>query len=141
MLRQHKTWQQLVSKLRSIVLAVSGGRGLFIVLQQVLKVPKARTENGTRLRLFSEVHTILEDFRLLATELKDRLTRIAELFPSSFPATIGAQDIAGPGMGGVHFVPMPDGSILPILWRSPFLRKMARRCACALGRAWCSFRY
>jgi hypothetical protein len=38
--------QQLVGKLRSMVLAVPGGRGLFSIFQQVLKV---QTENGTRL--------------------------------------------------------------------------------------------
>jgi hypothetical protein len=66
------------------------------------------------------VHAILDDFRLLATDLKDRPTCIVELIPSSFPATIVAQDAAGPGMFGVHFVPMPDGYILPMLWRLPF---------------------
>jgi hypothetical protein len=105
------------------VATVPGGRGLFSVLQQVLKV---RTENGTRLRVFAEVHTILEDFRLLATDLNDCLTHIVELIPSSFPATIGAQDAAGPGMGGVHLVPMPDGSILPMLWCLPFPPEVQR---------------
>jgi hypothetical protein len=119
-----KKWQQLVGELRFMVLAFPGGRGLFSVLQQVLKV---RTENGTRLCLYIVVHTILKDFRLMATDLKDRTTRIVELLPSSFPETIGAQDAAGPGMGGVHFTPMPDGSILPMLWRSPFTPEVQRR--------------
>jgi hypothetical protein len=118
-----KKWQQLVGELRSMVLAVPGGRGLFNVLQQVLKV---RTKNGTRLRLSAEVHTILKDFRLLATDLKERLTRISELIPSSLSATIRAQGDVGPGMDGVHFVPLPGRSILPMLWRSPFPPEVQR---------------
>jgi hypothetical protein len=46
--------------------------------------------------------------------------RIAELILAGTPATIGAQDAAGTGMGGVHFVPLPDGTIAPLLWQSPF---------------------
>jgi hypothetical protein len=30
-------------------------------------------------------------------------------------------------MGGVHFVPQPDGSIQPMLWRSPFPLEVQRR--------------
>jgi hypothetical protein len=112
-----KKWQQLVGEIRSMVLAVPGGRGLFSALHQVLKV---RTEDGTRARLSMEVHAILQDFRSLARDLKNRPTRIAELIPANTPATIGAQDAAGTGMGGVHFVPLPDGTIAPLLWRSPF---------------------
>jgi hypothetical protein len=77
--------------------------------------------------LSAEVHTILQDFCLLATDRNERPTRIAELIPSSLPATIGAQDAAGPGMGGVHFPPLPDGSILPMLWRLPFQPEVQRR--------------
>jgi hypothetical protein len=112
-----KKWQQLVGELHSMVLAIPRGRGIFSVLQQVLKV---RTENETLLHVSAEVHTILEDFCLLVTDLKERLTRIAELIPSSLPTTIGVQDAAGPGMGGVKFVPLSDGSILQMLSRSPF---------------------
>jgi hypothetical protein len=39
-----KKWQHLVGELRSTILAVPGGQGMFIFLHQVLKV---RTENGT----------------------------------------------------------------------------------------------
>jgi hypothetical protein len=110
-------WQQLVGELRSMVLAVPGCRGLFSVLQQVLKV---RTEDDIRARLYIEVHAILRDFRSLARDLKNRPSHIAELIQADTPATIGAQDAAGTGMGGVHFVPLPDGTIAPLLWRSPF---------------------
>jgi hypothetical protein len=53
--------------------------------------------------------------------------RIAKLIPSTILATLGAQDAAGPGMGGVHFVPLPDGSIQPMLWRSPFPLEVQHR--------------
>jgi hypothetical protein len=112
-----KKRQQLVGKLRSLVLAIPGGRRLFSLLHQFLKV---WTEKGTRARLSSEVHTILQDFCSLATDLKNRPTHIAELIPAATPATISAQDAAGTGMGAVHFVPLPDCSITPLLWCSPF---------------------
>jgi hypothetical protein len=63
----------------------------------------------------------------LASDLGERPTRVAELIPSAIPATVGAQDAAGPGMGGVNFVPLPNGSIQPMLWRSPFLLEVQRR--------------
>jgi hypothetical protein len=94
------------------------------VLQLALKV---RLGEGTRLRLTDQVHAVLRDFRALATELQSRPTRISELVPSLTPATMGAQDAAGKGMGGVHFVPMPDGSIAPLLWRAPFPRSVQNR--------------
>jgi hypothetical protein len=91
-------WQKLVGELRSMVLAIPGGRGLFGVFQEVLK---HRCDNGSRVRLTSGVHSILQDFRGLARDLARRPTRIAELIPASLPATLGAQDAAGPGMGGI----------------------------------------
>jgi hypothetical protein len=112
-----KKWQKLLGELRSMVLAVPGAQGLFSVLQLVLKV---RLEEGTRLHLTDSVHAVLRDFRTLAADLQARPTRIAELVPSNAPATIGAQDAAGKGMGGVHFVPLTSGAIAPFLWRAPF---------------------
>jgi hypothetical protein len=97
---------------------------LFSILQHVLKV---RSEGGTRLRLTTEVHTILKDFGYSASDLGEPPTRIAELIPSIIPATLGAQDAAGSGMGGVHVFPLPDGSIQPMLWRSPFTLRVQRR--------------
>jgi hypothetical protein len=89
-----------------MVLAIPGGRGLFSVLQEVLK---HRCDNGMRLRLTSGVHSVLQNFRGLASDLAWRPMCIAELVPASLPATLGAQDAAGSGMGGVHFVPLPSG--------------------------------
>jgi hypothetical protein len=107
-----------------MVLAVPGARGLFSVLQLTLKV---RLEEGTRLRLTDQVHAMLRDFPALTTVLQSRSTRISELVPSMTPATMGAQDAAGKGMGGVHLVPSPDGSIAPLLWRAKFPRSVQNR--------------
>jgi hypothetical protein len=119
-----KKWKKLLGELRSMVLTVPGARGLFSVLQLEMKV---RLEEGTRLRLTDQVHAVLRDFRALATELQSRPTCISELVPSMTPATMGAQDATGKGMGGVHFVPMPDGSIAPLLWRAQFPRSVQNR--------------
>jgi hypothetical protein len=107
-----------------MVLAIPVGRGLFSVLQEVLK---HRCDNGSRVRLTSGVHSVLQDFRGLARDLARRPTRIAELVPASLPATLGAQDAARQGMGGFHFVPLPHGDVQPLLWRSPFCREVQSR--------------
>jgi hypothetical protein len=117
-------WQKLVGELGSMVLAIPGGRGIFSVLQEVLK---HRCDNGSRVRLTSGVHSVLHDFRGLARDLARRPTRIAELVPAPLPATLGAQDVAGQGMGGVHFIPLPQGDVQPLLWRSSFCREVQSR--------------
>jgi hypothetical protein len=98
-----------------MVLAVPGAQGLLSVLQLLLKV---RLEEGTCLRLTDQVHAVLRDFCALAAYLQACPTRISELVPSMTSAAMGVQDAAGKGMGGVHFVPMPDGSVAPLLWRA-----------------------
>ena len=63
----------------------------------------------------------------MAKDVVTRQTRIAELTPDTVPATIGACDAAGTGMGGILFVPSPDGSATPLLWRQPFLPWIQRQ--------------
>ena len=94
-------------------IALPGSVGLFSLLQEAF-----RHEDSTQLylNLSKLLHGFLEDFRLLVTNVATRLTGIAELVPYPVPATIGACDAAGTGMGGIHFVPTPDGSITPLLW-------------------------
>jgi hypothetical protein len=94
-----------------MVLAIPGGRGLFTVLQEVLK---HCCENGSCVRLTSRVHIVLHDFRGLARDLTRRPTRIAELVLASLPSTLGAQDTAGQGMGGIYFVHFPHGDVQPL---------------------------
>ena len=110
-----KEWHKVLGELRSMSIAIPGARGLFSVLQEAFRhVEKDRP----RLRLTKQVHDFLADFKWLANDISSRPTRIAELIPDT-PATLGAVDAAGEGMGGVHFVPT-EGRIVPILWRRKF---------------------
>jgi hypothetical protein len=111
-----KRWHKIIGELRSMLLALPGGRGLFSTLQEVFRHP---TIEG-RLKLTTTVHGFLDDFRWLAHDLGARPTRIAELTPQP-ESTLGACDAARSGMGGVHFVPSPSGThVQPILWRARF---------------------
>ena len=113
-----KEWQKVLGELRSMALALPGGRGLFSALQVVFKA------HQTRVRLTKLVHDFLDDFRWIAASLQTRPTRIFEIVPTA-PTIIGATDAAGYGMGGVFFVPHPDSrDDLPLyesfVWRCPF---------------------
>jgi hypothetical protein len=77
-------------------------------------------DQGTRVRITPLVHSVLQDFHWLAKDMGRRPTRIAELIPARHPATLGAQNASGLGMGGVHFVTLPNGDVQPLLWRSNF---------------------
>eukprot|EP00536_Pseudo-nitzschia_multiseries_P004927 jgi/Psemu1/11292/gm1.11292_g len=73
-----------------------------------------------RLRLTKRVHSFLRDFQWLVNDLSHRPTSIAELVPDTFPATLGACDASGTGMGGIFFVPLHDGTVQPLMWRQAF---------------------
>jgi hypothetical protein len=109
--------QKLLGELRSMVLGIPGGKGLFSVFQEALRT---KCDQGSRVKLSSAVHHILADFRWLAADLTRRPTRITEIIPKDKPDTLGAQDAAATGMGGVHSVPQLDGTVQPMLWRYPF---------------------
>ena len=53
-----RRWQKLIGELRSILLALPGGRGLFSTLQEAFWHPT--TDN--RLKLTPAVHNFLTDF-------------------------------------------------------------------------------
>jgi hypothetical protein len=91
----------------------------------------------TRIRLTPIVHSVIQDFCWLATGMARRPTRIAELIPARHPATLGGQDASGLGMGGVHFAPLPNGKVQPLLWRSKFDYDVQRQLAC--GGNWSHF--
>jgi hypothetical protein len=67
-------WQQLIGELRSMVLAIPGGRGLLSQLQSVLTYLEHSTPSDRR-RLTPAVHDQLNDFLWLAMELASRPTR------------------------------------------------------------------
>jgi hypothetical protein len=93
-------------------LALPGTRGLFSVLQEALR---HQSSDDKRLRLRRPVHDFLDDFRWLAKEVGSRPTSIDEIVAQP-PATCGATDASGLGMGGVFF--LPGGR--PYLWRRYF---------------------
>jgi hypothetical protein len=107
-----------------MVLAIPGGKRLFSVLQHVLR---SKCDHGARVRLSREVYRVLADFPWLAMDLTARPKRMAEVIPKATPDTLGAQDAAAVGMGGVNFVPQMDGSVQPLLWRPPFPAEIQRR--------------
>jgi hypothetical protein len=74
------------------------------------------SEQGTKVHLSTTVHEVLDDFRWLATDLARRPKRILEVATSLLPRTLGAQDADKAGMGGVHSVPLLDGTIESIMW-------------------------
>ena len=115
---------KVVGELRSMWVTLPGLVGLFSLLQEAF-----RHEDPTRPRLnfLKLLHGFLEDFRWLAKDVATRPTRIAELVPDPVPAVIGACDAAGTGMGGIHFIPSPDGFITPLLWQQHLLPWIQRQ--------------
>jgi hypothetical protein len=109
-----KMWQQQLGELRSMVLAIPGGRGLFSTLYTGLTNP---LESDSRLRITRHMHDALLDLSHLATDLHRRPTRIGEI-TDSLPAAYGAADASRNGMGGVWL--SSDPSFPPTLWRHPF---------------------
>ena len=100
-----------------MLLTLPGSIGLFSLLQEAF-----RHEDPTRpcLNLSKGLHGFLDNFWWLAQDVATWPTRIAELIPDTVFATIGACDAAETGMGGIHFVSAPEGSINPFLWRQCF---------------------
>jgi hypothetical protein len=105
-----KKWQQILGELRSMLLAIPGGRGLFSTLQHGLKF-----SDRHRVRISPSIRSHLDDFEILANSIASRPTHFAELVPD-LPTCIGACDASLAGMGGVWF--LPDGR--NIIWRQPF---------------------
>jgi hypothetical protein len=111
-----RKWQCLIGELRSMVLAIPGGRGLFSQLQSILDY-SVDAHPSDRLRLTQAVHDQLDDFRWLAKDLSSRPTRWGEVVDSD-PLLLGAVDASSTGMGGIWLDPL--GKLPPLLWRHPF---------------------
>ena len=113
-----RKWQQLIGELRSMVLAIPGGRGFFSHLQEVLDYsPDAKPTD--RLRLTSDCHTELADIRLLAESLDSRPTKWGEIVESE-PSYHGAVDASGTGMGGFWLAASGTPMMQPLAWRQRF---------------------
>jgi len=106
-------WHQLLGKLRSMVLALPGSRGLFSTLQEAFH----HWETQHQLQLCTATHDFLDDFHWLAHDLTRCPTRMRELVPQ-LPQYVGSCDASGLGMGGVWFLPSPAS--LALLWHTPF---------------------
>ena len=110
-----KLWSQVLGELRSMVLAIPGGKGLFSHLQRALKPTPGR------LRLTQAIHDELDDWRWLTNNLHARPTSWDEIVPSA-PTHIGSHDAAALGMGGVWFAAHGTSPVAlpPLLWRQRF---------------------
>lgn len=111
-----RKWQRLIGELRSMILAIPGGRGMFSQLQSVLTYDPNPSPSD-RLHLTTAVHDQLDDFRWLAGDLSNRPTRWGELVDSD-PSFFGTVDASGVGMGGVWLD--ATGTRDPLLWRLQF---------------------
>ena len=109
-----KAWHKLLGELRTMVLGIPGGHGLFSQLQLVL-----RSRKHHRIRIHKEVRDQLLDLQLLADDLAARPTRIAEVVPAA-PHYVGCSDAALSGMGGVWFPPSGGHIHPPYVWREAF---------------------
>jgi hypothetical protein len=118
----HK-WQVLVGKIRSMALALPGGRGLFLQLQSVLTYT-GNPHISDWLCLTRAVHDQLDDFHWLASTLTLRQTCWGELvdYPPSFYCAV---DASGMGMGGVWL--HTESTLPPILWRHTFSKSISSR--------------
>lgn len=83
-----KKWHRVLGELRSMVLALPGGRGLFNALQLGLK----HTDKH-RVRLNESIQHALTNFEALAYSVASRLTRLGEIIPDR-PYCTGAHDAA-----------------------------------------------
>ena len=111
-----KKWQQILGEIRSMILAIPGGRGLLSQLQAVL-THSANARPSDRLILSTAVHDQLDDLRWLVQDLGARPTQWGEVVDSA-PAFFGSIDASAAGMGGVWLDALER--LPPLLWRHPF---------------------
>ena len=107
-----KDWHKALGELRSMILAVPGGRGLFSTLQTGFK-----QSDKHRIRITQPMADAIADLHHLALDLGSRPTRLGEVVPD-IPVAIGAADASGAGMGGVWL--SADTAFQPIVWRATF---------------------
>ena len=107
-----KQWHKALGELRSMVLAIPGGRGLFSTLQTGISLSEKN-----RVRISPPMADALDDFHYLAQDLGNRPTRLGEIVPD-LPVAIGPADACGKGMGGIWL--SADPTFPPLLWRAEF---------------------
>ena len=92
-----KAWHKILGKLSSMLMAIPGCAGLFLVLWEAFR---HKEHDRSRLRLSKTLHVFLKDFCWLAWDLASRPMSIEELILDRLPHTEGACDAAGTGMEG-----------------------------------------
>ena len=107
-----KDWHKSLGELRSMILAVPGGRGFFSTLQTGFT-----QADKTRIRLNKPMRDAVLDLQHLALDLGSRPTRLGEIVPD-LPVAVGAADASGAGMGGVWL--SGDPAFHPLVWREKF---------------------
>jgi hypothetical protein len=117
-----KKWQQILGEIRSMALTIPAAIGLFLVLQEALKA-----SDGHRARLTRHTHDFLHNFCWLVDDVGTRPTAIDELVPDQLPSTHDTCDASKKGLGGVYFVPLPGGQLLPLLWREALPTSIATK--------------
>ncbi|KAL7571454.1 hypothetical protein ACA910_019209 [Epithemia clementina (nom. ined.)] len=107
-----KQTHKLLGELRSMVLGIPGGQGLFSQLQLALT-----QSDKHRVCLDQGAQDAIKDFLTFALNLTQQPTSLSELFPTK-PTFVDACDAAKTGMGGVW---LPDSAHdPPVVWRKPF---------------------
>ena len=117
-----QSWQKLLGELRSMVMGIPGGQGLFSQLQVALQ-----RQTHHRVRIHKEAKACLQDLHTLAQDLAQRPTRMAEIVPTH-PLYAGCCDASRAGMGGV-WLPSPDPYYPqhpPYVWRTTFPPQVQR---------------
>jgi len=107
-----KDWHKALGELRSMILAIPGGRGFFSTLQTGFT-----QADKHRIRLNAPMRDALRDLQHLAQDLGSRPTRLGEVVPDH-PVAIGTADASGAGMGGTWL--SPDPAFNPLVWRHTF---------------------
>ena len=110
-------WHKFLGELRSMVLAVPGGEGLFSALQVELQTNL--TAGRRCFPLSAPTLDSLRQWLLLAQSLVERPTPIIDLVPGP-PHYVGASDASGLGMGGVWLPTSLAEDPTPYVWRAPF---------------------
>ena len=70
-----KKWHQILGELQSVVIGISGSRGLFSMLQLALQ----KVDSNDHIRLAAPVKDQLDDFQHLAEDQTARPTAMAKL--------------------------------------------------------------
>ena len=87
-----KDWHKALGELRSMILAIPGGRGFFSTLQTGFTHAEKH-----RIRIKAPMRDAITDLHHLALDIGSRPTRLGEVVPD-LPVAIGTADASGAGM-------------------------------------------